>query len=74
MNDIPFISCYLKDCLEQIARLKSDCIITYLNEKNKSIEVRGQIVDIYDNNGKEWCELKDGTTICLDRIGGFQPQ
>ena len=74
MNDYCPLSCELSDRLEEIALLKRHCIITYSNEQNQFIQVNGQIVDIYAADGADWCKLKDGQVIRLDRIEDFQMQ
>ena len=72
MSDYCPISCYLQDRLEEIATLKGQCTITYLNDKDEFTKVGGQIVDIYAAEGSDWCRLSDDTVIRLDRIEEFE--
>ncbi len=68
MNDYTPTSCDLHDHLSEIAILKKECCLTYLNEEGKFAEVQGQIVDIYAADGSDWCQVSDGSRIRLDRI------
>ena len=72
MNDDNSVSCYLNDCLSEIATLKHQCTITYLNDRDEFIKVSGQIVDVYTADGADWCKLSDETIICLDKIEEFE--
>lgn len=72
MNDYSRVSCELHDCLEEIATLKCQCIIIYRNHSNQFTKVRGQIVEIYAADNRDWCKLGDGTVISLDKIEEFE--
>ena len=68
MNDDTPASCDLYDYLSAIANHKKECCLTYLNEEGQFAEVQGQIIEIYDANGADWCKVSDGSRIRLDRI------
>lgn len=72
MNDGTSVSCYLYDRLKEIANLKCQCTITYIDLSHKFIKVHGRIVDMYSTEDKDWCKLDDGTVINLDRIEDFE--
>ena len=68
MEDNTLVSCDLYDHLSAIAAKKKECCLTYLNEEGKFAKVQGLIIDIYDANGSDWCQISDGSRIRLDRI------
>ncbi|MDJ0592912.1 MAG: hypothetical protein QNJ72_23460 [Pleurocapsa sp. MO_226.B13] len=74
MNDDTPVSCYLNDCLEEIATLKHQCTITYRDEKDEFIKVGGRIIELYAAEGNDWCRLSDETVIRLDQIEEFESE
>ncbi|MGB3767708.1 MAG: hypothetical protein WA947_14225 [Phormidesmis sp.] len=72
MSDYKPVDCALQDKLEAIATLHRTANITYQGEADGSTdtesEVESEIVDIYADSGADYCKLKDGTIIRLDKI------
>ncbi|MEL6814574.1 MAG: hypothetical protein AAFP03_07145 [Cyanobacteria bacterium J06598_3] len=68
MTDYRPIDCGLHDKLEAAATLHRRCNISYLTETGETIKTESTIVDIYANNGADYCKLEDDTIIRLDRL------
>ncbi len=68
MNTYLPLSCDLLEYLKQIACSLKECRLTYVNQDGQFISREGQIVEIYEAKGRDWCQLSEGSIICLDRI------
>ncbi len=68
MSDYKPVDCDFEDKLEAIATLHRTANITYQGEDNNSTTIESEIVDIYADSGADYCKLKDGTVIRLDKI------
>ena len=68
MSDYKPVDCALQDKLEAIATLHRTANITYQGETDGNKTVESEIVDIYADSGADYCKLKDGTVIRLDKI------
>ncbi|MEL6469188.1 MAG: hypothetical protein AAFQ74_05635 [Cyanobacteria bacterium J06623_4] len=68
MSDYTPVSCGLHDKLEAIATLHRSAKITYRDAAGDTTETESKIVDIYADNGADYCKLDDGTVIRLDRL------
>jgi Rho-binding antiterminator len=68
--DLPYvpISCEAHDRLLALATLKRESDLTVVQPDGGVRQIRGLIVDVYTRSGAEYLELRDGTTIRLDRI------
>jgi Rho-binding antiterminator len=72
LDDRQEVSCDLYDRLEAIATLKQECCLSYINEEGQMTKVRGRIVDVYGDEGIEWCKLSEGSQIRLDKIESIE--
>jgi len=68
MSDYTPVGCGLQDKLEAAATLKRIASITYLNETGEKATANGKIVDIYAQNGADYCKIEDGSIIRLDKL------
>ena len=68
MSDYTPVDCALQDKLEAIAVRHHTAKITYQNESDGVANAESEIVDIYADSGADYCELKDGTVIRLDKV------
>ncbi|MEL6556292.1 MAG: hypothetical protein AAFQ63_22980 [Cyanobacteria bacterium J06621_11] len=68
MDDYKPIGCDLYDRLEAIATLKKTVKLSYVTANDATKEIIGKIVDIYAEEGADYCKLSNGTTIRLDRL------
>lgn len=68
MSDYKPVDCGLQDKLEATATLKRVANISYRNEAGEKETVEGKIVDIYAEDGADYCKVEDGTVIRLDKL------
>lgn len=68
MSDYTPVDCGLHNKLEATATLKRVAHIAYQTEAGDTTTVESKIVDIYANDGADYCKLEDGTVIRLDRL------
>ena len=68
MSNFTHESCDLHDHLENIATLKQECRLAYINREGKLVDIQGQIVDIYAADGLDWCQFSNGSKIRIDKI------
>ncbi len=68
MSNYSHVSCDLHEQLKEIASASQECRLTHINQEGKLIRSLGQIVDIYEAEGADWCKLSEGSIIGFDRI------
>lgn len=68
MHEYRLVDCGFHDQLEVLATLQQTCEIIYCNAAEETVEVQGQIMDVYAANKADFLKLKDGTEIRLDRL------
>lgn len=72
MSDYTPVSCELYDKLEAIATLHRTSQITYQNQANEKVNVETKIVDVYANDGADYCKFEDGTVVRLDKLQAIE--
>ena len=66
-NHVP-ASCDLHVLLEAIAGSAQECRLTYINQEGRLVRIQGQILSIYVVDDIDWCKLRNGSIVRLDRI------
>ena len=67
MSDYTPVDCALQDKLEAIAIHHQMAKIAYKTQEG-STQAEDEIVDIYADSGADYCKLKGGTVIRLDKL------
>ncbi len=68
MSNSIHVGCDLHEHLKAIASFGKECRLTYIDKEGKLIRKLGQIIDIYEAEGVDWCKLSEGSIIRVDRI------
>ncbi|MEL6157678.1 MAG: hypothetical protein AAGJ95_04550 [Cyanobacteria bacterium J06554_11] len=68
MSDYTPVGCGLHDKLEAIATLRRSAQITYRDAAGETTEIESKIVDIYADDGADYCKLDNGAIVRLDRL------
>lgn len=62
------IACGLYDRLEELATLRKECEIVYLDEGNQECKLTDRITGLKSFQGAEYLSTSTGTTIRLDKL------
>jgi Rho-binding antiterminator len=62
------ISCDIHDQLEELATLRKQTLIRYLDSDGLTQERRAIIADVFGRGGAEYIQLSSGETLRLDQL------
>ena len=64
--------CHFIDRIESATVLKQLCEIRYSNSESAAVTTRARIVDVFTQDGADWCKLEGGTIVRLDHIQSLE--